>query len=1318
MLHRSHPRASRAPLSARSAAHTRALWALLAGLVCALGGGARAAALAPRLQASQDPGDGSTGCLACHGGIEPMHPAAELSCVDCHGGDSAARLKLLAHVEKPAGAEPEDERVPAMDRHRRWRRFVNPMDLRIVSLTCGNCHANLARDLELSLHGTTAGHLSDGFYEVGLSHQRGSKYSVQAVRAQAGEVGEVEQLVPPPAYRSGREEQLASHFPDLTRKECMQCHLWSSGRAVEGRVGFDGDYRGEGCAACHVPYALDGLSDSADRSVNRNEPGHPLRHSMTRAPTTATCTSCHYGDASIGMNFRGLSQLPPGAAGGPEVPGTTPSPIHRQFLLNDPAVVPPDLHHERGMHCIDCHTLADVMGDGKLHGQMEYQVEIACEDCHGGLTQRSQLRTRRGTPLEQLFEEGGSVWLKSKVDGGLHRVKQVVDVLDPAHADYDAGAARAMTAQHGKLECYLCHSGWNANFLGFHFYRNEQLSQLDLASGTRTPGRVTTQEKVFATWKSFYAGWNESGRVAPYLTGFASMGTVDDARGERVLDQVMPVTAAGLSGMTMVHHQLHSTRPVARQCVECHRSSATWGMGSVNFKLTRQLAFVADRRGIEVVALNRGQLAASTPLAKFVLPDIVDIEVECDPLQGHARTLYVSEGGRGIHVIDVRDPVHPVRLAFVESISPRGMVLNGEHLLLADGIGGLKIYDVSQPAQIHRVGLLPMFDAHDLCVSWPYAYVADGPGGLAIVDIRAPIAPRLVSAMRTTPSQRGLSAALDVEVLFQYSRPTVDEAGRPARAREAARLLVAVADEEAGLILIDGSEASHPRVLYPVPDADARSQGRRNVSLRGLALASHVDVAGPLGGERTLERDYAYVLEEQQVGSRQRSYLATIDITDPSAPRQRGRLAAGNSTEMIVSAGIYNQPFLQRILFTPGDQGVFCSDASISSQPAQLGALAGIRDAYVVALEEFPLDQMVSAQGRPLKDQSHPGSRWFGRGEIARVLDVPGELLGTIAESSVRPLPPGGGAREFFKRLDRDRSGLLTGAEREPAGGKAADRDGDGRITLFELAQMGGAFGGRDTRGPVADEPVFLTTRVDPEGDLARLLDGLNPFDYDEDDDQILERKELARAFFDALDLDRDRRLSFAELSRSPGGLRQLRYGDMSALDLFGERDKSGGGSISPREYRLSEADWSALDQDRSGGVQLRVDPTPYERRRGLVGPASEWPTRQRFQTALPPLISAERLLRLLDRDADGRLDRRELRGRPELFQELDRDGDGYGDAEEIAASVALVTNVGVDATASSFEERWDLDGDGSVRVEELPESAAAAWRRIAKRRP
>lgn len=69
-----------------------------------------------------------------------------------------------------------------------------------------------------------------------------------------------------------------------------------------------GDYRSSGCSACHVVYANDreplhsgpfasagntGLTQTGDKSIPRNEKGHPIRHQFTRAVPTSQCMSCH-----------------------------------------------------------------------------------------------------------------------------------------------------------------------------------------------------------------------------------------------------------------------------------------------------------------------------------------------------------------------------------------------------------------------------------------------------------------------------------------------------------------------------------------------------------------------------------------------------------------------------------------------------------------------------------------------------------------------------------------------------------------------------------------------------------------------------------------------------------------------------------------------------------------------------------------------------------------------------------------------------------------------------------------------------------------
>ncbi len=1259
----------------------------------------------PGAPGNQEPQE--NGCLACHSAIEDMHPAAQLSCVDCHGGDASAADAARAHVTRPKGAG-ADERVAPEDKHLAWRRFRNPMDLRVAEATCGPCHGELVRHLEIGLHGTTAGHLSDGFYEVGLQDEKVSSYGVFPRTARQGESTAIERVVTPPAFNGLSDGgTLAEHFPDLVRKECMQCHLHSQGRAVRGRVGLDGDYRGEGCAACHVPYAVDGLSESADRNVPKGEPGHPRAHVMTRAPSTETCTSCHYGDASVGMHFRGFSQLPPGAAGGPEVPGTTDTLLNRAYYLSDPSMTPPDVHHERGMACVDCHTLGDVMGDGKLHSKMEDAVEISCEDCHGTFERISNRMTARGTPLTHLEELDGNIWLRSKVTGERHRIKQAVHVLDREHSDFNSKAADAMNGAHEGVECYTCHAGWNVNFLGFHFYRNAALEQLDLMTGLRTPGRVTTQEKVFSTWKSFYAGRNESGKVAPYLTGFSTMGTVDDKDGVRLLDQVLPETASGLSGLTMIHHQLHSTRPTARSCVECHRAPATWGLGSSNFRLARQVAYVADRRGIEAIALERGNLGASVPLAKFVLPDVVDLVLDCDPLQGHGRYLYASEGGRGVHVIDVSNPLAMRRVAFVECISPRGLALAGSFLYVADGVGGLRIFDVSDPAAIEAVGGAPMFDAHEVQVRWPHAYVADGPGGLAVVDVRAPNAPRVVGGLRISANENLADEAIDLEVLFQYSRPRASAAGTPMDVRSDARYLCAVLDAEQGLVLVDVTEPSAPVRLGA--RRGARSQGRsaRRIRFRGLALRSHVDLAAPEGGTPTVERDYVYLLEELLLPNGDgRSFLGTYDVTNPERPRRVGRVPTGDQSQMLVHASFYNPPMLQPVALVAANDGLYVSDLSDSAAPNPLGVLSGLRNAYAIAVEEFPLDQMLDADGKPLKDVSHPKSRWMLRAEIEAILDVRPQEIGLGRRAAAAEPAPGDSARAYFLRHDTDRNGILVGAELEDSG-DAFDADGDGRIVLGEVAERAAALDPpRGTTGSEEDEPAFLTSRVTADGDLARLFDGIDPRDFDRDNSFQLERKEASRALFAALDLDGDGRLNLAELSRHPGALRDLRYGDSAALEQFGHKDVNRGGTIAPRELRIQDAEWLALDADGDGGIQLDVPADRIDRRRGEAPPPKEWPERRSAPIALPPNVDGDQLREAFDGNGDGRITLRELGKRKDLAARLEARGRPALERDDLGRIVGEIQRLGVDACVDGFRARWDWDGDGAVDLEELPEPA------------
>jgi hypothetical protein len=145
------------------------------------------------------------------------------------------------------------------------------------------------------LHATTAGHLSDGYYENGLLAKKGStvRHFCGSTSGSGDEPGDIKELYPIPPFRESGRARFDSRRTTPTSRARSACSVTCGrkGRAVDGRVGFDGDYRGEGCAACHVTYALDGLSESADAERAAQRAGSPRMHSMTRAPSTDTCTS-------------------------------------------------------------------------------------------------------------------------------------------------------------------------------------------------------------------------------------------------------------------------------------------------------------------------------------------------------------------------------------------------------------------------------------------------------------------------------------------------------------------------------------------------------------------------------------------------------------------------------------------------------------------------------------------------------------------------------------------------------------------------------------------------------------------------------------------------------------------------------------------------------------------------------------------------------------------------------------------------------------------------------------------------------------------
>lgn len=468
-------------------------------------------------------------CGVCHapahvdGGIEEAHPWAALSCVDCHGGQpwvcngkqsvvagkptcdgTWLYEKARAHVSQGTGPRfiknLSTEQLDALDPA--YLRFVNPGDLRIVDQTCGRCHGEVVKQVLRSTMAHTAGEVAVARYRASVQpHGRGlvgGKAVVDPTPDPSApcEVAKLDLYMPPPlslgSTDPARRVDVGNAQEQYMVKSCFRCHLFSFG---ENR--FRADFRSSGCTACHMEYDDDGHSRSTDPRISKETVPHPRTHQLTTAPSSQQCMHCHYRGGRIGPSFFGYRESsgkglnPPRAA----VLDIAQHGHDSAYYLTDEDTsnghdeTPPDVHAQAGMGCVDCHTGADVHGNGHITADTQCAVKSECTDCHGTVrayatvdpTQRKGLSTR-----------DGKFFLTLRSSGKELEVTQTKDTVTPGHPRYTAAAAESMgvgptgRSHTDELECYTCHAGWMPSCYGCHV-------ELDLTRQApyHTTGEVT-----------------------------------------------------------------------------------------------------------------------------------------------------------------------------------------------------------------------------------------------------------------------------------------------------------------------------------------------------------------------------------------------------------------------------------------------------------------------------------------------------------------------------------------------------------------------------------------------------------------------------------------------------------------------------------------------------------------------------------------------------------------------------------------------------------------------------------------------------------
>ncbi len=258
----------------------------------------------------------SESCIGCHTDVGNMHPPGRLQigCTDCHGGNSQASDKATAHVHPlipelwRSSANPVRSYAALNHESPAFIRFVNPGDLRIAHIACGQCHANEVLQLRKSMmtHGCMLwgaalynnGAVREKWSRYGESYSmRGAPQRLQTVPLPtADEIasrGILPYLDPLPMFQITQPGNVLRIFerggrlraevgiperieePGRPRERLSNRGLGTENRTDPVFIGLQktrlldptlnflgtndhpGDYRSSGCSACHVLYAND-----------------------------------------------------------------------------------------------------------------------------------------------------------------------------------------------------------------------------------------------------------------------------------------------------------------------------------------------------------------------------------------------------------------------------------------------------------------------------------------------------------------------------------------------------------------------------------------------------------------------------------------------------------------------------------------------------------------------------------------------------------------------------------------------------------------------------------------------------------------------------------------------------------------------------------------------------------------------------------------------------------------------------------------------------------------------------------------------------
>ncbi len=462
-------------------------------------------------------------------------------CLNCHADTHLD----AAHDAKVVGCSPcHLGNALAIDKEKAHLGMVlNPGDLRVVEKTCGveGCHPADPHKVKNSLMATNRGILSTLLYYWGERNSQNADITV-------------EQLL-----KSGETSLALDYF----RKLCATCHLWKRKNDMPDAPAFFNE-KGGGCTACH---SVPGKNGGQVTGKGKKKKPHPL---IIKKIPEENCIRCHNRSGRIGISYTGIFESE--GYGTPYEKGHLSSqrlPGNRFYLK-----IAEDIHHKKKMACIDCHTREEVMGNGSSYAHYEEQLEIGCTVCH---SEKPGL-TRKGNKLTNVKKEKGSYILVGRNSDKHYPLKP-------------PGKASCRYPGHRRLTCESCHSTWVPQCYGCHAKRDKRETHLDKLTLQETKGWWEEGRSYIRYEKPMLAVWGN--KVVIVTPGCQDVVTLIDEKGK---------IEGGFNRFTMAAINPHTTQARGRDCVDCHSSPKTLGLGEGTvLKKDGKWVFIPIDQGVDTL---------------------------------------------------------------------------------------------------------------------------------------------------------------------------------------------------------------------------------------------------------------------------------------------------------------------------------------------------------------------------------------------------------------------------------------------------------------------------------------------------------------------------------------------------------------------------------------------------------------------------------------------------------------------------------------------------------------------------------------------